>query len=159
MAAEYRFLDTWLVPAPVQDVYDVLGDVLAYPSWWGDVYLEADGDAGPPRPGMRNRVVARGFLPYRLRFTFECVEAEPPHRLVSVATGDFEGSAAWRFAPAGHVTQAVLDWRPRVEKPVVRALTPVLRPLFRANHNWTMRRGQRAIVPYIGRRSSARQSR
>ena len=44
------------------------------------------------------------------------------------------------------MTHCELDWRPVVAKPFVRQLTPVLRPLFRANHNWTMRRGQQRIL-------------
>jgi hypothetical protein len=33
-----------------------------------------------------------------------------------------------------------------VRKPLVRHLTPVLRPLFALNHRWAMRRGQASIV-------------
>jgi hypothetical protein len=32
---------------------------------------------------------------------------------------------------------------------VIRHLTPVLRPLFRSNHNWAMRRGERQIRDYL----------
>lgn len=52
--------------------------------------------------------------------------------------------------------RATLDWRPAVEKPLVKHLTPVLRPLFRANHLWAIRRGQEGILEYMRRRGERR---
>jgi uncharacterized protein YndB with AHSA1/START domain len=146
MAAAYRFLDHWVVPHPVERVFDVVGDPLAYPEWWVDVFLAADGDAGPPAPGNRTTVLARGFLPYRLRFTLETTEVDRPTRIRSRLVGDFEGSGEWRLHVDGANTICELDWRPIVNKAGVKQLTPILRPLFRANHNWTMRRGQERIL-------------
>jgi uncharacterized protein YndB with AHSA1/START domain len=143
--AEYRFLDEWFVPAPPETVYDVIGAGLEYPDWRGDVFLEAEGDSGPPAPGRRVRVKARGYLPYRLRFISEVVECERPKRIRMRLSGDFEGGGEWRFKPVEGGTRATLDWRPIVNKPVVRYLTPVLRPLFASNHYWTMRRGEEHI--------------
>ena len=45
----------------------------------------------------------------------------------------------------------ILDFRPRVNKPGVRQLTPLLRPLFRSNHAWAMRRGQERLIERLGR--------
>ena len=146
VAAAYRFLDRWAVPHPVERVFDAVGEPLAYPEWWPDVFLAAEGDGGPPEPGKRISVLARGFLPYRLRFTMECLEVERPVRILSRLTGDFEGTGEWRLREDADVTLCELDWRPTVAKPLVRVLTPALRPLFRANHAWTMRRGQERIL-------------
>ncbi|HYR44360.1 MAG TPA: hypothetical protein VER98_15125 [Terriglobia bacterium] len=56
--------------------------------------------------------------------------------------------------PKGTGTNVVLDWNPIVEKPVVKLLSPILKPIFRWNHNWTMVRGQRQIVDYMSKRRS-----
>ena len=146
MTAEYRFLDHWVVPHAIEQVFDAVGEPLAYPEWWSDVFLSTSGDGGPPQPGNRTSVVARGFLPYRLRFTLECLEVERPARILSRLTGDFEGTGEWRLREEQGATFAELDWRPVVNKSGVRQLTPLLRPLFRANHNWTMQRGQQRIL-------------
>jgi uncharacterized protein YndB with AHSA1/START domain len=152
---EYRFLDRWHVAAPIEEIYDVVGDVIGYPRWWGDVFLRAEGDSGPPEPGRASSVLARGFLPYKLRFTLTCIEVERPSRIHSQLSGDFEGSGTWLLEAADDGrTDVALDWRPRVAKPFVRSFTPVLRPLFRANHNWTMARGGRAILGEVERRRS-----
>ena len=41
------------VQAPIERVYDVLGDPLGYETWWTDFVIRASGDAGPPAPGSR----------------------------------------------------------------------------------------------------------
>jgi hypothetical protein len=38
---------------------------------------------------------------------------------------------------------------PRRIHAVPATLTPVLRPFFRANHNWAMKRGQERILTYL----------
>jgi uncharacterized protein YndB with AHSA1/START domain len=145
-APEYRFLDEWLVPHPVEAVYDLMADVHGYPEWWGDVWVSTNGHSGPPSPGSRTQVVAHGYLPYRLRYEFECVAVDPPRRIDSILHGDFEGSASLAFEAADGGTRVVLDFRPRVNKAGVRQLTPLLRPIFRSNHAWAMRRGEQRIA-------------
>jgi uncharacterized protein YndB with AHSA1/START domain len=143
MTSEYRFVDRWFVPGPVDEVYERIGDTLTYPSWWGDVFVRVEGDGGPPRPGRHVRIVSRGYLPYLLRWEAEITTVDPPRGFAFTMTGDFVGAGSWSFEPSDGGTTATFDFRPRVEKPVVKYLTPLLRPLFRTNHTWAMRRGER----------------
>jgi uncharacterized protein YndB with AHSA1/START domain len=140
--AEYRFVDTWHLAADIEHVYDLVGEPLRYPDWWGDVWLSAEGDGGEPEPGKHVDVVTRGFLPYRIRWSLTCLEVDRPHRIHSRLEGDFEGTGTWLLSEDAAGTIAELDFRPDVRKPGVRQLTPVLRPLFSANHRWAMKRGQ-----------------
>jgi hypothetical protein len=39
---------------------------------------------------------------------------------------------------------------PRVETPLVKILSLILKPIFRWNHDWTMKRGERQIAAYLG---------
>ena len=68
MPPAYVFLDRWLVPAPIERVYDVIGDVLGYERWWTDFAIRAEGDEGPPAPGSRNELLVRAYLPYKVNF-------------------------------------------------------------------------------------------
>ena len=147
--ATYTFADHWYVPASVEAVYELLSCPREYPAWWGDVFLQGDGDPGAAAPGKRARLVTRGRLPYRLRWELVCVEAVEPSRLVSHITGDFEGVGTWTLSPEGEGTRAVLEWLIDVRKPLVRHLTPLLRPLFRWNHRWAMERGQEQITTQL----------
>ena len=92
----------------------------------------------------------RGWLPYKLRFIIETLALEKPTLIVFKATGDFVTDASrWALKPEGDGTSVTLEWNPQVEKPLVKLLTPVLKPLFRWNLNWTMKLGQRQIVEYM----------
>ena len=147
--AVYSFVDEWRVPAPVDAVYDLLSCPREYPSWWGDAFLEGEGDSGPAAPGKRARLVTRGLLPYRLRWELVCVEAQAPRLLVSRIQGDFVGEGIWTLTPVAGGTRAVLEWRVEVRKGLIRHLTPLLRPLFAWNHRWAMRRGEERIVALL----------
>ncbi len=148
----YHFEDHWHVPFPVEKVWQVLSQPQEYPRWWRGVYLSAeplDGD-GEAKGGKRVAVVARGWLPYKLKFTIETLTLKKPQLIEFKATGDFVTDVSrWVLKPEGDGTSVALEWNPRVEKPVVRLLSPILKPLFRWNHNWTMKRGQRQIVEYM----------
>jgi hypothetical protein len=154
-ANAYHFEDHWNVPFPAEDVWDVLAEARQFPVWWKGVYLSAVPlDDGKPRVGSRVAVVARGRLPYKLRFTIQTTVLEKPYLIAFKATGDFETEdSRWVLERSGSGTHVILDWNPAVEKPVVKLLSPVLEPLFRWNHNWTMIRGQKQIVEYMAHRS------
>jgi uncharacterized protein YndB with AHSA1/START domain len=145
VAAQYQFVDRWSVAAPLEEVYDIVGNTLGYPSWWGDVFVSVEGDEGPPRPGRQATIVSRGFLPYRLRWQAQIVEANAPHGFSFRMNGDFVGEGSWTFVEGGDSIHATFDFRPRVEKAGVKQLTPVLRPVFRWNHSWAMKRGERGL--------------
>jgi hypothetical protein len=130
-------------------VYDAVGEPLKYDEWWTDFVIRSTGDAGPPVPGKRNELLVKAYLPYKVNFVLECVEAERPRRILSRLSKDFDGTGEWTFTETDGGTEAVLDWRPSVNHALIKYLTPVLRPLFRSNHNWAMRRGERQLREYL----------
>jgi hypothetical protein len=154
---KYHFEDHWDVPFPIEDVWEVLSRSRDFPLWWQGVYLSVEplNDSGnEPKVGARFAAVARGWLPYRLRFTLETIALQKPSLIVFKANGDFETDASrWILTPKAGGTHVVLDWNPIVEKPVVKLLSPILKPIFRWNHHWTMVRGQRQIIEYMSKRA------
>jgi uncharacterized protein YndB with AHSA1/START domain len=157
--ARYRFVDEWLVPASAEWVYELLSRPREYPNWWGDAFLRGAGDDGAAAPGKRAWLLTRGRLPYRLRWELTCVEAVAPSRLVSGVRGDFVGTGTWTLTEVEGGTRVVLDWDVEVCKPVLRHLTPLLRPLFAWNHRWAMQRGQERIVGLLEEASPASSNR
>ena len=149
MPPAYRFLDRWVVPARIERVYDTIGDVLGYERWWTEFVIRATGDEAPPAAGKRNEVLVKAYLPYKVNFGLEVIEAERPRRILSRLSKDFDGSGEWTLRETADGTVATLDWRPSVNHPLIRYLTPALRPLFRSNHNWAMRRGERQIRNFL----------
>jgi hypothetical protein len=41
------------------------------------------------------------------------------------------------------------DWRVRAGKPLIRRFSPIVKPLFRANHTWVMRHGEVALKRWL----------
>ena len=153
MPPAYRFVDRWLIPAPIDRVYDALGDPLGYREWWTDFVIRVEGDGGEPAPGKKNELLVKAYLPYKVNFGLEVLEAERPRRILSRLSKDFDGSGEWTLQETAEGTEATLDWRPSVNHALIKYLTPVLRPLFRSNHTWAMTRGERQLRAYLARES------
>lgn len=152
---DYVFIEQWFIPAPIGAVWDVLADAPALPAWWRGVYLEAeplDGALPEPRVGAQVRGKARGFLPYQLNFIIESTALERPTLVAVKTTGDLTGT--WRAALSERDggTRVDLEERVRAEKPLLALFSPLLKPLFAANHRWTTPRGEAGLRAYLAER-------
>ena len=148
----YHFEDHWHVPFPIEDVWDVLSKPTKFPHWWRGVYLQARTleSNDEPHVGQRIAVLTKGWLPYKLRWTIETTRLERPRLIEFKASGDFSTDGSrWILRPENGGTDVMLDWNPIVEKPVVKFLSPVLKPVFEWNHHWAMRLGERQIAGYM----------
>jgi uncharacterized protein YndB with AHSA1/START domain len=153
VAREYVFVDEWDVKAPPEAVFDALADARTYPEWWRPVYLEAEAD-GPPELGRESRQLFKGRLPYRLKTRSTITRMEPPRVLEADVTGDLRGHGIWTLTEREGGTHVRFDWQVFADRPLLRRLSPVLRPLFRWNHNWAIKRAIAGLEPYARARSA-----
>jgi uncharacterized protein YndB with AHSA1/START domain len=153
-ANNYQFMTEWKIDAPREVLYEILRDGKDYPQWWPAVYLEAHHTPSgrADKLGDRVRFLTRGRLPYRLSWTAEVVRFEPPELIEIKATGDFDGRGIWRLASGKESTLITFDWRLRADKPLLKWLSPVLKPVFRWNHKWAMDRGIESLIKEVRRR-------
>jgi hypothetical protein len=175
---EYAFLTTWLVPGTPDEITAILADVAALPRWWPAVYLSASVLESGDERGI-GRVVelhTKGWLPYTLSWRFAVTESDPPRGFAIRASGDFHGRGIWTLTPeadevrgaavgtdAGNgpgttsapMTRVVYDWRISVEKPLLKRLSFLLKPVFAANHSWAMQRGAESLRLELARRRAA----
>jgi uncharacterized protein YndB with AHSA1/START domain len=160
MPPAYRFLDRWVVPAPIDRVYDAIGDVLGYERWWTDFVMRATGDEAPPEVGKKNELLVKAYLPYKVNFGLEVVEAERPRRILSRLSKDFDGSGEWTPEETDGTTTATLDRRPSVNHAFIRRLTRVLRPALplESHLGHAPRRAADPRVPRLGLATSAERS-
>jgi hypothetical protein len=98
------------------------------------------------------RLHTKGWLPYTLQWEFEVVESRYPHRYALVASGDFDGRGVWTIEQDGEFVNATYDWRLRAQKPLLRNLSFLLKPLFEANHRWAMAQGEESLKLELARR-------
>jgi hypothetical protein len=150
----YHFITHWEVDGTCGEVADVLKDPLALSQWWPAVYLDVE-ELEPARAsgvGRRVRVLTKGWLPYTLRWEFVVTESRYPYGFTIEALGDFVGRGQWTIAQHGPVVEVTYDWKIAAEKPLLKLLTPLLRPVFEANHRWAMSQGEMSLKLELARR-------
>ena len=69
-----------------------------------------------------------------------------------MASGDFDGRGVWTFEQDGAFVDITYDWRLSAEKPLLRNLSFLLKPLFEANHRWAMAQGEESLKLELARR-------
>jgi hypothetical protein len=128
------------------------------PQWWKGVYLEAT-KLTPDKTqevGARLRARVRGFLPFVLNFEIEAIALEPPRRVVIRTSGDLDG--AWSATLTQKKMGVLVDllFEVEIDRPGMRFLAPLLRPLFALNHYWTTPRGERGLKEFVAMRRRER---
>jgi len=151
---DYVFVTRWRVEGSIEEVSEVLQDALSLPRWWPSVYLDVN-EVAPGDATGAGRVVelfTKGWLPYTLRWRFRVTHSDPPHGFCIEATGDLAGEGEWKLTQDGPVADVVYDWRVRADKPLLRSLSFLFKPLFAANHRWAMARGEESLRLELQRR-------
>ena len=145
--ADYHFIDRWRVEADLKEVADTIEDALNLPRWWVSVYFDVKEIEPAAENGVGKLIALRagGWLPYTLKISFRTVESNYPHGFTMDATGDLEGKGIWTFEQDTRFVSVTYDWTIRANKPIIDKLSFLLKPIFRSNHNWTMKRGEESL--------------
>ncbi len=155
MSNQYQFLSRWRVEGTCGEVADILGDPLALPRWWPSVYLDVEelraarrAWARPPHAPAHQRLPAvharLGLRGHRDALSVR-VHARRERRLRRPRRVDLR---AGRHASS----TSTYDWRLTAEKPLLRNLSFLLKPVFEANHRWAMAQGERSLKLELSRR-------
>jgi hypothetical protein len=155
---EFNIVSHWRVRGGrvrggVDQVYDLISKPEDFVRWWPAVYLRVQ-DVEPGDDDGVGRVVdlhTKGLLPYTLDWRAKVLEVDKPHHLVVEARGDLEGRGEWQLRQDGDWVQVDYDWTVIANKPWMKLLAPLLRPVFAANHRWAMKQGQLGLVRELTR--------
>jgi uncharacterized protein YndB with AHSA1/START domain len=150
MAAEYVFVDEWDVEAPQEQVFDALADARTYPEWWTPIYREVESD-GPPEEGRVSRQRFKANLPYTLTTSSRIVQLDRPNTFEVAVEGDLRGRGVWTLTPEDGRVHVRFDWHVFADRALIRVLTPIMRPLFRWNHNAAIKAAIKGLEPYARR--------
>jgi uncharacterized protein YndB with AHSA1/START domain/quercetin dioxygenase-like cupin family protein len=150
LSRPYVFVDEWDVAAPQQAVFDAIADARTYPQWWRPVYLDVDAD-GPAELGKQSRQHFKGRLPYHLHTRSTVVALDAPRTVTAEVDGDLRGTGTWTLTPLATGTHVRFDWQVHADRKLLKLLTPLLRPVFRWNHNWAIARAMEGLEPYAQR--------
>ena len=154
--ADYRFLTTWLVEAPIEAVWDTIHDTERWPEWWRGVRRVEVLDSGDADGlGSVHRLTWHSRLPYSLEFESRTTRVERPYVIEGAATGELTGEGRWRLFE-GPGTAVTYEWAVRTTAPWMNLLAPVARPVFAWNHDVVMRQGGEGLARRLGARLLAR---
>ncbi len=146
MAAEYAFVTRWEIAAPLAEVWSVIYDVERWPQWWKGVEVQMLRDGDHTGTGAKVAFIWKAALPYKLHFSMTTVQVIRGERIDGKASGELEGVGTWLFHAANSDTTVIeYHWQVRTTSRWMNRLSFILKPVFRANHNVVMRRGERGL--------------
>ncbi len=149
--ADYRFLTTWVLDAPIERVWDALYDSERWPEWWRGVEeVEKVEDGDDEGRGSLGRYVWKSRLPYRLEFDMRTTRVERPRLMEGEADGELAGTGRWRMFEQDGVTAVVYEWNVRTTSAWMNVLAPLARPFFAWNHDVVMRWGGEGLARRLG---------
>ena len=153
-SSRYQFVTRWRVEGTPEEVYRLIDAPDDLVRWWPAVWLRVETLEPGDTEGIGKvvRYLSKGWLPYLLQWTGRAVEKEFPNRIVLRAFGDFEGEGRWSFKADGPNVDIEYLWTIEANKPLLRYLSFLLKPVFAANHNWAMARGEESLRLELARR-------
>lgn len=153
----YRFVTRWQVESTLEEVNAILSNAPDLPRWWPSVYLDVQELASGDADGVGKVVglYTKGWLPYTLRWQFRVTANGYPHGFELEAFGDFVGRGVWTFRQAGPTVEIEYLWEVMADKPLLRRLSWLFKPVFAANHRWAMQKGYESLLLELARRQAA----
>jgi hypothetical protein len=102
LMADYHYVSTWQLQAPIEPVWAALNDLEHLPAWYSGVQEARElipGDA--QGVGTRVRYVITGRLPLRLAFETTITRSVPPREQELQAEGELAGTGRWLLDQQG----------------------------------------------------------
>lgn len=154
---EYHFISHWHIKGTIEEVAEILRQATELSRWWPSVYIDTQElEAGDENGvGKVIRLYTKGWLPYTLRWSFRVTESRYPYGFTLEAWGDFVGRGIWTLEQDGEWVNVTYNWKISAEKPLLRYLSFLLKPIFGANHQWAMRMGEESLKLELMRRRAA----
>jgi hypothetical protein len=147
----YSFRMTWEFAAPIDRVWDLINRPEEWPKVWKNCRnVEKLHDADANGIGGVQRFSMQTQLPYTLRFEVTSTRSEPPSVLAGDVAGQLHGTLRWELSQAGDVTTIRYFWDVEPTRAWMRAVSPLMRPVFVWNHRSMMRNAARAFTQLLG---------
>jgi hypothetical protein len=151
---DYHFITTWHLQSTCEEISEILGNGPDLVRWWPSVYLEVKELEKGEASGVGKVIdlYTKGWLPYTLRWQFRVSQVNSPHGFQLEAWGDFVGRGIWTFEGDNDYVKIIYDWKVQADKPLLRYLSFIMKPIFSANHHWAMAKGEESLKLELARR-------
>lgn len=144
---DYHFASQWRLESDIDSVASAFLNTEMIPRWWADSFFSVVVKKPGTNIGL-GRVIelkTRGWLPYFVRFQLKVVEVRYPEFFCVKSTGDIEGMGSGTLKDFESFVTIDFDWRVRAQRPLLKWLSPLAKPILRSNHYWMMNRGQDSL--------------
>jgi hypothetical protein len=150
---DYHFITRWRIHGTLKEVVGIITDDDHLAQWWPAVYLDVTETAPGDENGLGKEIelYTKGWLPYTLRWSFRVTEIGK-NGFTLTASGDFNGRGIWTFEEDGPWVNVTYDWKIRADKPLLRWLSFLIKPVLAANHRWAMNMGEQSLKLELARR-------
>jgi carbon monoxide dehydrogenase subunit G len=149
--ADYHYVSTWQLRAPIEQVWAALNDLEHLPVWYRGVQQAQELTPGDAQGvGRQVRYVIKGRLPLRLAFEATTTRSVPPQDQELRAQGELAGTGRWSLEQQGEVTTARYRWDVRTTGPWMNLLAPLARPLFAWNSKGVMLQAGEGLARFLG---------
>jgi uncharacterized protein YndB with AHSA1/START domain len=150
MAADYHYISTWQLRAPIERVWAAISHLEQLPAWYPAVQQVQTLTAGDPDAvGSRVRYMIKGRLPMRLAFEATITRMDPPRELELQAEGDLAGTGRWELQQQGEVTQVRYLWDVHTTRPWMNLAAPIALPLFTWNSKGVMLQAGEGLARHL----------
>jgi hypothetical protein len=149
--ADYHYVSTWQLQAPIEQVWAALNDLEHLPVWYAGVQQARE--LAPRRPSGRRppvRYVIKGRLPLRLAFEATTTRSVPPRDQELRAEGELAGIGRWSLDQHGQVTTVRYHWEVRTTRPWMNLLAPLARPIFTWNSRGVLLEAGEGLARFLG---------
>jgi carbon monoxide dehydrogenase subunit G len=151
--ADYHYVSSWQLQAPIEQVWAALNDLEHLPTWYGGVQEARELVPGDVQGvGRRVRYVIKGRLPLRLAFEATTTRSVPPQDQELQADGELAGTGRWSLDQHGQVTTVRYHWDVRTTRPWMNLLAPIARPIFTWNSRGVMLQAGEGLARFLGAR-------
>jgi uncharacterized protein YndB with AHSA1/START domain len=148
--ADYHYVSTWQLQAPIERVWTAISDLEHLPAWYPAVQEVQTLTAGDPDGvGRRVRYLIKGRLPMRLAFAATITRVDPPRELELRAEGELAGTGRWDLQRHGDATSVRYTWDVHTTKPWMNLAAPLARPLFTWNSKAVMLAAGEGLARYL----------
>jgi hypothetical protein len=140
----YRFRSVWRVEATAGEAFTALSTVVDYPAWWPQV--RAAGVVAPDACAL----TVRSLVPYDLSIVVRRARRDRAGGVLEATlSGDLDGFTRWTLYPGDTWTRLIFDQEVVVTNASLRRFSLVARPVYRADHAFMMRQGERGLRTYL----------
>ncbi|MGZ8227894.1 MAG: SRPBCC family protein [Methylococcaceae bacterium] len=148
---QFSLTTIWLIPAPVEIVWNCLVDTETWPTWWRYVVAVKEMTKGRQGIGNARKYHWRTCLPYNLMLILRVTDVQLYQQIAVEVTGDLKGDGCCRlvYLPESAHTRIEFTWRVQTCKPWMDWFASLSTPVFAWNHARVMKFGEQSLIQHL----------